>query len=104
MPETYGMNDFRRLGDQNGYYPPQYVGGQPAAVHGRTPSTAPILGREPHDRGARTPSPTPSEMAALNGTSNGVIPWDKIKSTEFWLSPKGICKYHPVIVSPPCTD
>lgn len=97
MPETYRMTDYRPLEDQ--YYPPKYTTEPniPHNVYGRSRSNSdqrPLrLGREPRDLSARTPSPTLSEIESLNGTSSGIIPWDKFKSKEFWFSKKGICKY-----------
>lgn len=95
MPETYRMTDYRPPGGP----PPQYYNSEldlPASVHPRSRSNSDqplVVGREPRDHGGRTPSPTPSEIASLNGTSSGIIPWDKFKSKEFWFSKKGICKY-----------
>lgn len=83
-PVRVARNDF--LDQHSDIYPlnpaPSY-GWQPSLNNG---NKAPAPPGEIHTGGGRTPSPTPSEVEALN--DKGGIP----RTKEFWFSKQGISK------------
>ncbi|KAJ3969960.1 hypothetical protein EV361DRAFT_997029 [Lentinula raphanica] len=94
--QTYVSPPYRVNYDPQGVKPqifePQGVK-PPDLVYGDRWNTVNVaLPHDPQTRMIRTPSPTPSEVRALDeiGSHSGLINWKRVKSKDFWMSKEGV--------------